>query len=109
MCVRSPGTKEAPPTSLEELRSHYCKDFPIFQKTVFDEISVTKVQVLEQMQLKSAGKMSLIRFLMPWQGPLSASLAQVTDRVLLLQNIAAFQDSRPPPFICLPLLRSELH
>lgn len=60
------------------------------------KLSVSKVQVLGQMQLKSARKMSLIWFLMPWQSPLSASLAQVTDRVLLPRNIAAFKDNSWP-------------
>lgn len=55
--------KEAPP-SLEELSCHSLEDVPTAQKTVFVvvflKMSVSKVQVFEQIQLKSARKMSLI-------------------------------------------------
>lgn len=48
----------------------------------FSKMSVSKVQLFEQMQLKSARKTSLIWLLMPWRSPLSASLAQVTSSVI---------------------------
>lgn len=96
MCVCSSEKKHR---QVREFCSHSLEDVLTSQKTevlcVFllkSWVSV-KCRFLGQMQLKSARKMSLIWVLMPWRSPLSASLAQVTDRVLLPQNIAAFKDN----------------